>query len=445
MKDGVNLNEPFTLKRLAWPIFIETFLFTLLGFVDVMMLSQVSDEAVAGVGAANQYIQLAIIVVGVVSIGAGILVARAMGGERVGEAGQYTVIALILHAVVGFLLSIFLWVAGERLLRLLGVEGQALVLGALYLKVVGAGFIFQSFLQIFSTLLRTAGATKQMMNISFQMNIINLLLNGLLIFGWFGMPALGVLGAAIGTVVSRLLGVIFAVRLFWSHYQEAIKRRQEASRAGKLRAIVSLGWPGALEKVLYRGLQIGLLSVVAMLGMKELAIRNYVFTFTSFVYLFAIALSSATSILVARAYGQRDWQMMQRTTAKSVKWSFYLTISSVLVISLASPLIMPYVTEDSEIVRRVFQLLVLSIVVDSAGSMNMVIVHSLRAMGDAQFPAFIGIVSMFLIGLPLAYFLTLHTSVGLVGVWIGLAVDEWLRYIILKRRWRQQFVTIQSV
>lgn len=75
----------------------------------------------------------------------------------------------------------------------------------------------------------------------------------------------------------------------------------------------------------------------------------------------------------------------------------------------------------------------------------MVIVHSLRAMGDAQFPAFIGIVSMFLIGLPLAYFLTLHTSVGLVGVWIGLAVDEWLRYIILKRRWRQQFVTIQSV
>lgn len=145
LKNGSVLSEAkeLNLFRLTWPIFLELFLFMLMGSVDTFMLSSVSDNAVSGVGASNQIISIAILVLEVIGNGAAIVVAQYIGSKKLVEAAQVTGTAITLNLMVGLLLSVIFLVFGTHMLQWLNVQGDILTYAESYMSIVGGPFSFR--------------------------------------------------------------------------------------------------------------------------------------------------------------------------------------------------------------------------------------------------------------------------------------------------------------
>lgn len=185
--DAKDLN----LIRLTWPIFLELFLFMLMGSVDTLMLSSVSDNAVSGVGAANQIISIAILVLEVIGHGAAIVVAQYIGSKKLSEAAQVTGNAITLNLIVGLVLSGIFLLFGGQLLTLLNIQGEIYDFARSYINIVGGGIFLQALINALAATIRTHGYTKETMYVAVFMNVIHVVGNYALIFGHFGLPKLG--------------------------------------------------------------------------------------------------------------------------------------------------------------------------------------------------------------------------------------------------------------
>lgn len=432
-------DKSMKLVRLTWPIFLELFLFMLMGSVDTLMLSSVSDDAVSGVGASNQIIQIAILVLSVIGNGAAIVVAQYLGSKQPLEAAKVTGNAVTLNLAVGIVISLFLLLFGETLLAVLNVQGDILEYGRSYIHIVG-GFIFlQALINALATTIRTYGFTKQTMAVSLTMNVVHVILNYGLILGHFGMPALGAEGAAISTVISRafalvlfflLLYRVMEVRVKWAYFVNLSRRY--------VSQILKIGIPSAFESVIYQSCQLVFTLYITYLGAEAMATRQYAMNISSYVFLFSAAVAMGTSIIVGRLVGAGRPQEAYVRVFQSVKWALLATvIIDVAVILFRVPLFGLF-TDNRSIIAMGAQVLLLSFFLETGRTCNLVIINSLRAAGDAKFPVYMGLVSMVCVGLPLGYVLVFILDFGLAGVWIACAFDEWTRAVIMYYRWRSR-------
>ncbi|MEK5184786.1 MATE family efflux transporter [Solibacillus sp. FSL R5-0691] len=431
--------KELSLFKLTWPLFLELFLFMLMGLADTFMLSAVSDDAVAGVGTANQYIQIAILLLGVIGTGASIVVSQYLGSRLIAEASQIAALSVTLNLLVGLVISGLFLLFSDVLMKMMNLQGAVLEAAQSYLVIVG-GFIFvQALITSMSSIIRVQGWTKQTMYVSLAMNIVHVVLNYILIFGKFGMPELGVEGAAISSIISRVLA---AAVFFWLLYQALEVRIEWADyyRLSKnyISKILKIGIPSALEQVLYQTNQIVLLYYVTFIGAEALSARQYAVNISMFTYLFAMAIGMATAILVGRYVGAGDKELAYNKVWFGVKSALIFTLSMVAIIILFRESLMGLFTSNEEIIKIGASVLLLSILLETGRTVNITIINSLRASGDAAYPVRIGFVSMILIGLSLGYLFVFVLDLGLVGVWLAIACDEWIRAILVIFRWRSR-------
>lgn len=434
-----DLGEKLSLFHLTWPIFLEVFLFMLMGIADTFMLSAVSDNAVSGVGAANQYIHIAILILEVVGNGAAIVVSQYLGSRRYIEASKISGLAVTLNLGVGIILSIGFVLFSKSIMAGMNLEGEVLAFANQYLMIVGGGIFLQALINALAAIIRVHGYTKQTMFVSLGMNIIHVVGNYALIFGKFGFPELGVQGAAISSVVSRFIALVV---FFWLLYQIMEYRVQVSyyftiskEYVGK---ILKIGLPSAFEQILYQGCQIVFLYYATYLGAEALAARQYAVNISMFTYLFAVAIGMGTAIIVGRFVGANEKEEAYKSVWYSVKRAFIFTLAMVaIVITFRHPL-MSLFTDNEEIIKIGASVLVLSIILETGRTLNIVIINSLRAAGDATFPVIMGALSMVMMSLPLGYLFVFVLDMGLPGIWLAIAADEWLRGIIMFFRWKSK-------
>lgn len=434
-----NSTKELSLFKLTWPLFLELFLFMLMGLADTFMLSAVSDDAVAGVGTANQYIQIAILLLGVIGTGASIVVSQYLGSRLIAEASQIAALSVTLNLLVGLVISGLFILFSDVLMKMMNLQGAVLEAAQSYLVIVG-GFIFvQALITSMSSIIRVQGWTKQTMYVSLAMNIVHVVLNYILIFGKFGMPELGVEGAAISSVVSRVLA---SVVFFWLLYQALEVRIEWADyyRLSKnyISKILKIGIPSALEQVLYQTNQIVLLYYVTFIGAEALSARQYAVNISMFTYLFAMAIGMATAILVGRYVGAGEKELAYSKVWFGVESALIFTLSMVAIIILFREPFMRIFTDNEEIIQIGASVLLLSILLETGRTINITIINSLRASGDAAYPVRIGFISMIVIGLSLGYLFVFVLDLGLVGVWLAIACDEWIRAVLVIFRWRSR-------
>ncbi|NIK79101.1 putative MATE family efflux protein [Paenibacillus castaneae] len=436
---GEKKQKGLNLFFLTWPIFLEIFLFMLMGIADTLMLSHISDNAVSGVGASNQYLHIAILLLEVIGNGASIVVAQYIGSRKFIEAAKISALAVTLNLVVGLILSLMFVLFGGQLLETLNLKGEILVHAKSYLQIVGGMIFLQAIINSVSAIIRVHGFTKEAMLVSLGMNVIHIIGNYLLIFGNFGFPQMGVQGAAISSVVSRLLALIV---FFWMLYRimpVRVEIRYYLSLSKEyISKILKIGIPSALEQVMYQACQIVFLYYATYLGEASLAAKNYANSISMFTYLFAFAIGMGTSIIVGRLIGANQQTTAYHQVWKSVRWASAVTLAAVLlVIAFREPL-MRIFTDDPDIIRLGVNVLLLSIVLETGRTINIVLVNSLRATGDARFPLWIGMFTMVGMSLSLGYFFVFKLELGLAGIWLAIAADEWLRAFIMFFRWRSR-------
>ncbi|MEK9197309.1 MATE family efflux transporter [Ureibacillus sp. 179-F W5.1 NHS] len=431
--------KKLNLFHLTWPIFLEVFLFMLMGLADTFMLSAVSDNAVSGVGTANQYIHIAILILEVVGNGAAIVVSQYLGSRRYFEAAKISALAVTLNLCLGLLMSVLFIFSSNQLMIMMNLQGAVLEHAQSYLIIVGGGIFLQAVINSLAAIIRVHGWTKQTMFVSLGMNIIHVVGNYILIFGNFGAPELGVQGAAISSVVSRLIAVFIFFWLLYRALEVKIKMAYYFSFSKEyVQKILYIGLPSAFEQIMYQVCQIVFLYYVTYLGAEALAARQYANNISMFTYLFAIAIGMGTSIIVGRFVGSGDKDSAYKQVWSSVKAALVFTVIIAAVVTIFREQLVSLFTDNPEVVKFGASVLALSLLLETGRTINITIINSLRASGDARFPVKIGFLSMICMSLPLGYLLVFVFDLGLVGVWLAIAADEWTRAIIVLFRWKSR-------
>ncbi|WP_400164192.1 MATE family efflux transporter [Brevibacillus sp. TJ4] len=424
---------------LTWPIFLELFLFMLMGSTDIFMLSAVSDHAVSGVGAANQFISIAILILEVIGTGAAIVVAQYIGSGKLAESSRIAAIAITLNLLVGIVISILFLCFSGPLLHAMNLQGDIHAYASTYLTIVGGSIFLQALINTLASVIRTHGYTRESMLISMGMNIVHVLANYVLIFGHYGFPELGVTGAAISTVFSRAVALLVFFWLLYRLLTVKIKFRDYFSFTKEyIRKILAIGVPAAFEQVTYQACQSVFLFYVTFLGAAELASRQYAMNISTYIYLFSLAIGMGTAIVTGRLVGANRKSEAYSRVWKSLRWGLILTLIVELFVILYRESLVGIFTDDLDIIRLTSQVILLSIFLESGRTFNLILINSLRAAGDAKFPVYMGLISMVGVSLPLGYFLVFTLDLGLAGVWLAIAADEWIRGIVMFFRWKSR-------
>lgn len=324
-------------------------------------------------------------------------------------------------------------------MTMMNLQGEVLHYAQSYLAIIGSFIFLQAIINALAAIIRVHGWTKQTMYVSLGMNVLHVVLNYGLIFGNLGLPELGVKGAAISSVISRGLAVLV---FFWLLYQvmEVRVKLQYYFEYSKeyVRKILNIGLPSAFEQVLYQFCQIIFLYYATYLGAETLAARQYAMNISMFTYLFAIAIGTGTAIIIGRHVGAGEKDEAYHQLWKSVRAAFAFTIIMVAVVTLFRKPLMQVFTDNPEVIKIGASVLALSILLETGRTMNIVVINSLRASGDARFPVKIGFLSMVCMSLPLGYLFVFVLDWGLVGIWLAISADEWVRAIIVYFRWKSR-------
>ncbi|MCP3141033.1 MATE family efflux transporter [Pyxidicoccus xibeiensis] len=434
------------LFRLTWPIFLELLLFMMMGTADTLMLSGVSDDAVSAVGVVNQYVFICILIMEVIGNGAAIVVAQYLGARRTEEAARIAALSITLNLGLGLAVSAGLLLFGDRILGGMNLQGPVLAHARTYLHVVGGFLFLQALINVFASLIRTYGFTKESMFVSLGMNVLHVAGNAVLIFGHLGLPALGVAGAAVSTVVSRAVALgVFVWVLYRVMPVRMVLRDYVTLSKDYVRKILKVGLPSAFEQLTYQACQTVFLYYVTFLGPVALASRQYAHSISQYVFLGSLAIGMGTAIVVGRLVGAHRADEAYRRALQSLKWGLALTVGVDVAVILVRERLVSLFTDNGDILRVTSQVIVLGLLLETGRAFNLVLINALRAAGDATFTVYMGILSMVCMSLPLGYYLVFKLDLGLGGVWLAVAADEWVRGITMWLRWRSRAWEQQSL
>ncbi|MFC0272033.1 MATE family efflux transporter [Metabacillus herbersteinensis] len=432
-------DRKLTLFALTWPIFIELFLHMLMGNADTLMLSQYSDNSVAAVGVSNQILNILIVMFGFVATGTTILIAQQLGANQHKSASEVAAVSLVANLIFSILISVVVVIFSDQLLRIMDLPQELIPDAAVYLQFVGGFAFIQAIIMTIGAVLRSYGYTKDTMYVTIAMNILNIVGNYLFIFGPFGIPILGVEGVAISTIVSRFIGLLVITYLLMKRVSFSVNFKTVFELpVHHIKNLLKIGVPSAGEHLAYNTSQMVITYFITILGAEALTTKVYAQNLMMLIFLFAIALSQGTQIIVGRMIGARDYEGAYRRCLKSFYLAMTISTSMAILFSTFSDSLFGVFTNNQEIIKVGGTLLLLTIILEPGRAFNLVIISALRAAGDVKFPTYMGILSMAAISIPVAYVLGVHFEFGLAGIWIAFIVDEWVRGILMLMRWKSR-------
>jgi putative MATE family efflux protein len=433
------IDNKFGLWTLAWPIFIEVFLQTLLGTVDTVMVSRISDDAVAVVGLAGQLFGALTTLFMTIAGGAGILIAQKIGAKRGEDARTIAIMGLTVSSVIGFGISILLFTQPRALARMLHLSDDLLPLWDVYVSYFGGGMFLAAMTAALSTAIRNTGNTKAPMYIGIAMNVIHIGMNYVLIFGMFGFPEWGLFGVAVSGNISRLLAVVFLFYVFIHSFERKIRFADLRIFNSKLfKEIIRIGWPLGLNMSGWVFSQLAIYSFLAILGAKELAARTYMNTLESFCFMLGYAFALAIQIQVAHLYGASKTREAYQGTYRALYIGLAVVTANALLLLLLGKYLLGLFTTDPVILAMGQSLLVLNLILQPAKMLNMAINNALNAVGDTRYTMVTAIVSMSVIATGCSFWLGIHAGWGLIGIYCCMITDELVRGILVLRRWKGQ-------
>jgi putative MATE family efflux protein len=425
-----------TLLAIAWPIFIEQSLRILIGTVDTFMVSHVSDGAVAALGIGLQFVVLALICFNFIGIGSSVVITHHVGAGDHAGARKIVTTAIAVNTWIGLLASLVAFFFAAPLLRLMQLPPELMHYALPFLSLMGGTLFMEAMNTSIGASLRAHGYTRDAMVVTVIQNALNIAGNCILLFGLFGAPKMGVTGVALSSVFSRVVASI----ALWVLLERRLKLRFRWRdffdlNFDRIRRILHIGLPAAGEHMSY---WLGLMTVTsfaARMGEQSLAVMTYTQNVQRLVILFSISLGLGTEILIGRLIGAGQFEEAYRQVLKILRTALIIATSAILLVAATAPHLLGIFTHDAAIIAGGTLLLRMAVILEPGRVFNIIVINSLRATGDARFPVQFGFFSMWGVWVPLAWFLGLKLGWGVPGIWIAMTTDEWLRGMVMFRRW----------
>lgn len=415
------------------PIFLELLLINLLSSIDTIMLSRYDELCVDAVGTASSTLSLLTVLIVISSNGVAITVGQFLGGEKKEEAKGILSQGVFFNFFLGLVLMMIFFFGNGLLLKLANTPDAFYDLAKQYMRIYAIALPFQAITQVIAANFRAYGKPFYMTIVSILSNGINVLLNWLFIFGIGIFPELGIQGAAIATVISLAFKTVVGIILNAVLIKSPIFPRRIDGKV--LLAIVKIGGPSALESFVYCSANFILVAALNGLSNPEITSRIYINLVLGYIYMFSSALASSNSIFVARYVGAHEYKEAKKVTIKTtlLGLSVILTLVTLMLI-LADPLF-TVIAGNSTLNDRIKSVLPIVYLLEIGRCINLIVINAQKSAGDVIYPVVIAIISMFLI-MAGGSWLFAHTfSMGLAGIILAQALDEFARGILSLIRW----------
>ena len=426
-----------SLLGIAWPILVEQTLRILIGTVDTFMVSHVSDGAVAALGVANQVIVFFMIAFNFIGIGTSVVITHHLGARDRAGADLIATNAIAVNTWLGAGFSAAVYFGARPMLRLLQLPSELMEYALPFLTLMGGTLFMESMNISIAAVLRAHHHTRDAMLVTLGQNILNVAGNCITLFGLLGCPPLGVLGVALSGIISRCLACV----ALWILLDYRIHLRLRALdfvtiSVAKVRRILHIGLPAAGEQVCYWTAFLLVTSFVARLGSRSLEIQSYAQQIQRLDMLFSFSIGLGTEFIIGHLVGAGLFEEAYHRLLASLRTGLVLVAGVILVLYAFSHYILGRFTHDAAIIAGGMVLLRVALVLEPGRVFNIIVISSLRATGDVWFPIQMAVLSMWCVWVPLAWFLGLHLGYGLLGIYIAMATDEWLRGVMMYHRWK---------
>jgi len=427
--------------KLAFPLAMEQLMRILVSSIDTFMLSSFNNSAVAAVGLVSQYVFFLNLIFSVIATGSSIVLAQFIGAQKSKDDLNHIAQASYIMMFISCAVITLLVLAGTApLLNCYTLEDDVRQFAWTYFITFGGCFcIFNGLSLLQGAILRSYGHTSEAMIVSIVANLVNVLGNAISLYGWFGLPVLGVAGVAaasgIASVVSTIMFAIF------------IKRRKDVvfSLSGifkvpgeSFRLILKVGVPTAGESLSYNTANIVVMAMISTLGTYAMSAQVYCNTVVRFVFTTAIAIGQATQIKAGYLVGSHQSDVAYK---KIFKYQLVATSVSMVMILIANLIKYPVVklfTDIPEVIELTCTILLYSTYIEFGRSLNLIYVGALKGAGDIKFPVSYAIFSNWLILVFGGFVLGKLCGLGLVGFWLAIGTDETTRGMVMLWRWKSK-------
>ncbi len=437
-----NLNRAILL--LAIPMVLEMVLESLFAVVDVFWVSRLGADAVATVGLTESLLSLVFAIGLGLSLSTTAMVARRIGEKNPVGAAVAGVQAIAIGLAVSAILGIPCLFYAPDLLRLMGASPQILASGSGYARIAlgGGGVIMLLFLN--NAIFRGAGDAAIAMRLLWVSNIINLVLDPCLIFGWGPFPKLGVTGAALATLIGRSIGVLYQFyRLLRGSERIRILRSQIHLQFSVLLRLLRVSFTGILQFAIAHTSWIGLIRIVSIFGSAALAGYTIAIRILIFVLLPSWGLSNAAATLVGQNLGAKQPERAGTSVWRTGLYNMiFLGGIGLFFVLFAEPVIRLFTSDPSVVPLAVSALRILSY--GNIGyAYGMVMLQAFNGAGDTVTPTIVNFFGFWLVEIPLAYFLAITLRMRSSGVSWSIVIAEGsiaaVGIVLFRRgRWKRQ-------
>jgi putative MATE family efflux protein len=427
---------------LSVPMVLEMIMESIFAIVDIFFVSKLGSEAVATVGITESLITI------VYSIGSGLamattaLVARRTGEKRPEEASKVAFQAILTGILASLIIAVpgFLW--SSDLLRLMGgsIEMQEELSAYTRIMLGFNGVIIILF--IINSVLRSSGDAAMSLRVLVVSNLLNIVLDPILIFGWGPFPEMGIKGAAIATVIGRGSGVLFQLFLLFRG-----KRRIKLTMADirfdphLIWQIIKLSLGGIGQSLIATTSWVGMVRIIASFGSNVVAGYTIAIRVVIFGLLPSWGVSNAASTLVGQNLGANQPERAERSVWMTAKINMViLTIIGLIFFLIPGPIIRLFIQDPEVVLPGIQALRIISVGFVFYG-LGMVLIQSFNGAGDTVTPTKVYFLCFWLIELPLAWILSKPMGMGETGTFISIVAAESLLtvvayYLFRKGKWK---------
>ncbi|HPE82285.1 MAG TPA: MATE family efflux transporter [Aequorivita sp.] len=417
--------------KLATPVILGMLGHQVVALVDNIMVGQLGSAELAAVSLGNSFMFIAM------SLGVGFstaitpLVAEADGeGNR--EKGKSSFKhGLFLCIALGITLFAMVMMA-KPLMYVMKQPPEVVDLAMPYLTLVAASLVPLIIFQGFKQFSDGMSMTRFPMYATIVANLVNVLLNYMFIFGKFGAPELGVVGAAIGTLASRVVMVLYLWYLL---------SRKEKSRffvtsikiftlsKAMLKKLLNLGFPSAMQMFFEVAIFTSAIWLSGILGKNPQAANQIALNLASMTFMVAMGFSVAAMIRVGNQKGLKNFRELRRVAISIVLLTSILALVFAVFFILFNgelpKIFLDYnsitdFADNHEVVSIAAQLLIIAAIFQFTDALQVVALGALRGMQDVKIPTVICFIAYWIIGFPISYYLSMETSLKSMGIWIGL-------------------------
>ncbi len=416
---------------LAWPVMAEMALATVTQIVDMAMVGRLGPAAIASIGLSLQPLFFALSLFMGLAVGTTALVARSVGAGKPEQAGEILRQSLYAGVLMAVALAAAAYHYAPQLLLLMGAEAEVVGLGTSYIRALVPGVVFMLTGAIVAAALRGAGDTRTPMRVNVFLNVFNVLGNYRLIFGHFGFPALGVMGAAIATSVARsaagliLLGLCMSGRL-----RIRLTLRPFRIDLSIIRRVFRVGIPAALERVVMSLAQLFYVRVVAGLGTVVYAAHAISINAESISFMPAMGFATAATTLVGQSLGARRPEWAQRAVVECLKTAGVFMGCMGVLFGMWPHWLMRIYTNAPEVIAMGRITLRVIAFAQLPMAAAYVIAGALRGAGDTRAVLAITAIGAWVVRLSLTLALVMQARLGLLGAWIAMASDWCVRGVL---------------